>query len=662
MEIRGNAGEEGQKDRPAIGRRSCDQCRSRKIGCDRASPCSNCVSTRLECTHTTVARKPAPPRQRILISAQYERKIDDIARDILLIKSSLGSHNAPREFAKPQDRSGTQVVRNEITRPVLGDYAPAEAHAIIPQWEHSFHVIDFVKAFVEDSRPDQGEESFSGTISSLRSLVAAMSNPVLGGHFCPVSDSNPASKQIHARMPPLDAVLEVLRWAKSHQNYLRVQSISQILPLQKLEDTCRKVYFAVDSYSEIDFVLTTGFLSYMFAEHTVSEGSASSRDHFQLCQRSLAKALSILPIMLPPSMEVIAVLTFGTLFSVENSKATAAWSFISTALNHCQTLGYHRLRPQAVGHGDEQRNTETSLFWTVFKFEKGLALRLGRPSGIRDAEITLLAEPDESRTTRIARIQGQVYDQLYSPAGLTTLAERKAQAMQLADEVRGIICQIKSEISAAKESLKDAQADHMRATYLHSDLVWHSSILTLILRAIPSAQRSGISDECASAARDTIEAHQQCIESLRGCSDPATVVKYLNWAIIHVPFVPFSIIFTCVVRTFNFDDLALLERFAASLKPETTDENSPTHPYRLYDLLCQAARLHITRTQFSASGPNMTGDDSTLLSDFKASQFLAETTGPIDDFVNPDLLMFDASDWYQGNQHLINLLDEGRLF
>lgn len=219
----------------------------------------------------------------------------------------------------------------------------------------------------------------------------------------------------------------------------------------------------------------------------------------------------------------------------------------------------------------------------------------------------------------------------------------------------------------------------MRDTYLHNDLVCHSSILTLILRAVPSAQPPGITDECASAARDTIEAHQQCIESLRGCSDPATVVKYLNWcvsflsdmhgwlifmrrAIIHVPFVPFSIIFTCVVRTFNFDDLALLERFAASLKPETTDENSPTHPYRLYDLLCQAARLHITRTQFSASGPNMTGDDSTLLSDFEASQFLAETTGPIDDFVNPDLLMFDASDWYQGNQHFISLLDEGRLF
>lgn len=101
----------------------------------------------------------------------------------------------------------------------------------------------------------------------------------------------------------------------AHQGYLRVEFISQILPLQKFEDICRRVYFAVDSYSEIDFVLTTGFLSYMFAEHAASEGITSSRDHLQRCQKSLAKALSRLPIMLPPSMEVIAALALAVCHS-----------------------------------------------------------------------------------------------------------------------------------------------------------------------------------------------------------------------------------------------------------------------------------------------------------------------------------------------------------
>ncbi|KAK1983625.1 hypothetical protein LZ30DRAFT_713819 [Colletotrichum cereale] len=662
METRGNAVEDGQKGRLAIGRRSCDQCRSRKIGCDRASPCSNCVSTRLECTHTTVARKPTLPRQRILISAEYERKIDEIARDISLIKSSLGSHSIQRESTQPQDVSEVQTARDDkITRPVSANYAPAETHTIIPRWDHSCYIIDFVKTFVEDSRTDQ-EETFSETISSLRSLVTVMSNPILRGRFSLVSESDPVSKQTHARMPPLDAAVEVLRWAKSHQDYLRVQWISQILPLQEFEGICRKVYFAVDGYSEIEFILATGFLSYMFAEHTVSEGIKRSRDHLELCQRSLGRALSLLPIMLPPSMEVVAALTIGTLFSVENSEATAAWTFISTALNHCQTLGYHRLQPHVQKHGSEQTKIETSLFWTVFKYEKGLALRLGRPSGIRDAEITLLAEPDEHRTTRIARIQGQIWDQLYSPSSLPTFAERETQAIRFADQVKDILAEIKSEITGAKESRNDPQADPMRATYLRGDLVCYSSILTLALRAIPSEQRSGVSNECVSAARDTLEAHQECIRGVRACSDPTTVVKYLNWAITHVPFVPFSVIFTCVVRTSNFEDLVLLERFAASLKPETAGESSPTHPYRLYDLLCQAARLYITGAQFSAPGSTMTRNDSTLLSDFEASQFLTEAAGSIEGFVNPDLLMFDANDWYQGSQQLISLLDEGSPF
>lgn len=140
-----------------------------------------------------------------------------------------------------------------------------------------------------------------------------------------------------------------------------------------------------------------------------------------------------------------------TLFSVENSKAMAAWSFISTALNHCQTMGYHRVqsrhaKARPCGY-DEQRKMEISLFRTVLMLEKGLALRLGRPSGIRDSEMTLTAEPNEHRTTKIARIQGQVYNQLYSPSSLPAAADRIAQALYFANEVRDIIGQIKSEIS-----------------------------------------------------------------------------------------------------------------------------------------------------------------------------------------------------------------------
>lgn len=43
-------------------RRPCDQCRRRKVRCDRASPCERCLESRLACTHETVRSPPGPKK------------------------------------------------------------------------------------------------------------------------------------------------------------------------------------------------------------------------------------------------------------------------------------------------------------------------------------------------------------------------------------------------------------------------------------------------------------------------------------------------------------------------------------------------------------------------------------------------------------------------
>ncbi|KAI0425051.1 fungal-specific transcription factor domain protein [Xylaria sp. FL1042] len=76
METEMTDGREGSP--PALSRRACDQCRLRKIRCDKETPCSNCRSARRSCSSTGAGQKPKEPRQRVLISSQYERKIDQI--------------------------------------------------------------------------------------------------------------------------------------------------------------------------------------------------------------------------------------------------------------------------------------------------------------------------------------------------------------------------------------------------------------------------------------------------------------------------------------------------------------------------------------------------------------------------------------------------------
>ncbi|TDZ18867.1 putative transcriptional regulatory protein [Colletotrichum orbiculare MAFF 240422] len=57
--------------------RSCDWCRSRKIRCDKKSPCSSCRQSRVPCERKLELREKTKS-QRVLISPEYKEKLDRI--------------------------------------------------------------------------------------------------------------------------------------------------------------------------------------------------------------------------------------------------------------------------------------------------------------------------------------------------------------------------------------------------------------------------------------------------------------------------------------------------------------------------------------------------------------------------------------------------------
>lgn len=208
-------------------------------------------------------------------------------------------------------------------------------------------------------------------------------------------------------------------------------------------------------------MLAFGYLSYVFFGYGMTSGSQEYAEHSEKCGQYLEAALSRLPLLLPSSMEVIAALTFGVsrnfdahrqeltlsqaFNAIHDPRSQVAWLFISAAANHCLTLGYHR---QSV---HDSSNTETtaaqeSLFWIVYRLEKGIALRLGRVSLIRDEEITLSSNPQKLEI-RIAKLQGRTYNELYSPKGLSNPeAERTQTAQSLAAELHPCIIETKFRI------------------------------------------------------------------------------------------------------------------------------------------------------------------------------------------------------------------------
>lgn len=111
-------------------------------------------------------------------------------------------------------------------------------------------------------------------------------------------------------------------------------------------------------------------------------------------------------------------------------------------------MGFHSV-PALARDDAETRERKIRLFWTIYIHEKGLSLRLGRSSTIRDSEITIRRPNLDSSDTincgwmpkwiEFARLQGMVYDQLYSPSVLRlSQATRITRARQLASDLEAL--------------------------------------------------------------------------------------------------------------------------------------------------------------------------------------------------------------------------------
>ncbi|KAI1261042.1 fungal-specific transcription factor domain-containing protein [Xylariaceae sp. FL1019] len=660
MESRGNsATERPLRSRLAIPRKSCEQCRTRKVGCDRQSPCSNCVSSKLDCTFGTVAPKTTTAKQRVLVSAKYEKKIDEIAEgidDLKILIKQIDSQSLSKRAKDLRDTShhlpptpgqtGTSSEGTRAEEPIL--------------WDHSAQVTDFVRTIAEDGPSREMLLPENDILTTLKNLARTIDDNVARDLTFPeIRGIKPTTD---LPMPPAEAAILALRWAREHQSLFRIETIGRILPLETFTNICRKVYFAVDGYSDIDFILANGYLSYVFSEYTGYTGEHDLRAYCKLCRQNAQLALTRIPLLLPATMETVGALLFGATFAIETSRATVAWTYISNAASLAQSLRLHRL-----ANSTEDKtvlNAKINVFWLVYLLDKTLALRLGRPSNIQDSEINT-PRPENRGTARCsdaARVQGKLYEQLYSPMGLKRSdVERSQSARLLAAELEEIIAEIKTDYIAAP-SIQYAE-DVMCVVYLKIELVKQLSLLSFIYRAIPAPAGSPttITDESAATAREALQWHHQCMMDVRGCIDSQFMMaRYVNWGVTHMPFMPFSILFTRIIQLADGTDLGLLDRFTESLLTDESFVDSVTHPYRLYSTLSQAAQLYIQRAADKTQASNDEVVDPWGIFDF--ASLGAENNMPMADTQMERYITPEMSGWYYGNQRFMSLLDDDVMF
>ncbi|RGP67108.1 hypothetical protein FSPOR_6164 [Fusarium sporotrichioides] len=595
---------------------------------------------------------------------ESEQKIDDISRDVSHIKSLLTGLDLDRitsTRASTHHHTTLRVENPGVAKVPLKDRNASQSSPP-PQWDHSSHVINLIKSIVQQGTSGYTSPEWKDTVSSLENLVNVLEDPH-ASRF-PASTEHIASNRTgNGPAPPLEAILEILRWAKAHTTDFRISWICRFLPLVTFQEICTRVYFGVGESTCAEMIIANSFLAYVFAEYAVIHGDSKHREYCQFHRSSLGSALLRLPLLSQASMELVAAMTLGSLYMVEEGRASHAWTLISNAMALCQTLGYHRLD----GYSGGDKETQTRLFWAVYSYENGLSLRLGRYSGIRDSDITLVIEPSHHIAIRFGRIQGRIYSQLYSPEGLASTDDVRAEAAGiLAQEIQSIIDETHADITAALCQSSTVEEDPARVIYLHCDLVCQSSMMSMVLRAIPAAGNTYATDSCVTVARNTLDLHGQCMKLVDGCKDPLLMKRYISWAVLHTPFFPFSIVFENAVRHSNTHDLDRLDRFAASFKSDTGNREAATHPHRLYELLSQAARLCVQ------SGSTLRYDNSVILTssdsamtepgvadtpnDTSVEDMVLpsgqDTTFNIGDWLEQDLLVFWGNQYESSDQFL----------
>ncbi|RYP67209.1 hypothetical protein DL771_007371 [Monosporascus sp. 5C6A] len=676
-------------------KRACDQCRTRKIRCDKESPCSNCRTAQRLCSSTGPGQKPKEARQRVLISTQYERKIDQIEERLAGIEHLLRASRSPEAAAaggasaadlSPVSRQVWTTASSRAptpsvsvttdTRSVIYDNEDIESafEGDSSLTAHTAFASEFLEHAVGRSSLRNIHPDMSSALMSLRQMMS-MRNPQRGFHEPRFAHQKPlpSGGLRELRMPPINLVVAMLRKTKESSPSTFRLAIS-FLTVEEFADYCRRVYFATEDFSPCLFIIVNTGLYYLFLEMLESdEGHAAKYlEYVNMCRDSLETGCANLPMFLSARRENIEALLLGANWAVELAKPTLAWQMTATACNLCQTLGYHRASTYKDDPSDG-RETRPLLFWTVYQLEKGLALRLGRASTIQDFDITLPRDVLElplgpewrgifNSWIKVAEIHGNIYEKLYSPAALAQPEpERVAAAWGLAEELNILVAQ--ASLAAARYS-QPGQADYDEykslRMVLKSDEISFYSSLTLVYRALPPRPGSGstFSSECIETAREAMRVHQHCI---RMVADSEYMTRaYIHWTILYAPFIPFIVLFCHIIESLNIDDdLSRLSEFIASLEGSRGASQAAEKLHRLCQVLYNVAVLYLeAKHQAQAAvGSEIDMYLSTLglMPADGGGGIPAGVGGMVD---TSGLGTSQLGDWFWGNRQMMGLLEE----
>ncbi|KAK1840417.1 fungal specific transcription factor domain-containing protein [Colletotrichum chrysophilum] len=584
---------------PTTFQRSCDTCRSRKIRCDREQPCSHCSSSNTPCTYTDKL-KPREKKTRILLTSQYEKKIDQIDRRLEQVVGLL--QTLPLNAEQTAHASLSSTGGSPGTLPAD---AGLEASSVMEGESSLAAQFTFADDFMQ--KVARGESpSCTNPGGELQENLKVLSQIVSSYKQHAVTDESvyPHARLVHrpsfhgCELPPIQETVAVIRVAES-QRLAGTGWIYEYLPMQQFSKTCLEVYFS-EQYTETDFIIVTAGLHSIFKDYSnIVSGEEKERclKHANLCRAHLETALSGLPLHLPATSKTIIALVFGATHSIELSKPFLAWSLSSKASELCQSLGYHRAASVDNGNEEDVR-LKKLLFWSTYFIDKSLSLRLGRASTIPEWTITT-SRPSVTDFhqqpamayfvlwVETARCQGNIYEMLYGPDSVIQPDDvRQARVQRLVSDLGELEKATQETNRKWIQESKTKAGEDLIDFYAASDETLRLSLLTMVHRAAPRPPGSTttFSLDCVVAARSSLEKHRQCVGIIKK-SGNTYFPAYFQWSLLFAPFVPYIVMFCHVIETQDQTDLDRLGDFSCSIQNAAQVSEAAFKAFHLFHTL-----------------------------------------------------------------------------
>ncbi|KAF4968347.1 hypothetical protein FSARC_4293 [Fusarium sarcochroum] len=552
--------------------RACEACKVRKIRCDRAHPCGNCRASGIACQQAgSVQSDTRPKTDRVAHLEEYVASLEArLAKVELRLGDKQPAHSpasAPTSTSAPTvPKKNSSVSPAASSEPSIYDVAPSPA-PVGGLYEGSSSFLNQSVQASEEIQRSAAAETPEAAQTINESFIQLDS--LLHGQDDKQSSIGTSTRPFPELTPlPAPVVLTILRRIKARPiQFLPGQAITDV---KLIEHLCQKVYFPTEPVTLGLITSVNGVMRLLLREFVITEESLGEeydlKELMAQAGRNFDLGIETFELLTVPSFENVLALTTAVIKVQNESKPVLARALINAGLSHCQMLGYHRELTYQKDRSPFVEN-KRRIFWTLYVFDKTNSLHLGNASRVQDFEVdahypTIPDEPAEKPwielfhlAIRLAKVEGLIFEKLYSPAALQSPAIERRQWI---DALVADAHQWRYDL----DHLDGSQVHFAKILDLsmtHWDIMYYSTLTSLLRAPAMPGVGTDMTSQCFQAARLSLQSHLRAFSGYGGAK-MFSKADYIDWALHNSSFTPFVVIFLHSIASSSLEDVELLEK------------------------------------------------------------------------------------------------------